>query len=445
MASSKYKDLVWKRKRLDMVISCLRKENACLKKALVELSRQHSKHLKLVQRFISLQTVRMENSQQLMDEHNKTASPPVLSKKGSNLMEGVNKDRVSAYARETEEIKNKLVSLSARCQYLENKVKGKKESDEQGSNYTQTELENHLRDVRVLLMTVNKLLFLPSCEPESTYILLLFSHYCLCAHLSVSKTMRLCTVYLSCGVFVHSTHPLAQVLFPSVSVMCFSFFFFFTLPEALEKNKHLLEYDQQREACVRAVMARMLWLERQLNEANQARSNQDNEDHSDEKKKMCQMQEFYERLLQKAKEELDVLREQLNLSKQKLTTAQKWCKEREMEVEELKQQLHGHCSEYEVKHLTEKTEDLEYRLHKEKRRTATFELQIKLLQKYLLNSHRGDQERIADLEAKLSSLKPTSTSRSVLNESFLNCPGCLAQYPASHYQDLIKHMEFCLD
>nr|XP_043902180.1 centrosomal protein of 55 kDa-like isoform X3 [Solea senegalensis] len=360
MASSKYKDLVWKRKRLDMVISCLRKENACLKKALVELSRQHSKHLKLVQRFISLQTVRMENSQQLMDEHNKTASPPVLSKKGSNLMEGVNKDRVSAYARETEEIKNKLVSLSARCQYLENKVKGKKESDEQGSNYTQTELENHLRD-------------------------------------------------------------------------------------ALEKNKHLLEYDQQREACVRAVMARMLWLERQLNEANQARSNQDNEDHSDEKKKMCQMQEFYERLLQKAKEELDVLREQLNLSKQKLTTAQKWCKEREMEVEELKQQLHGHCSEYEVKHLTEKTEDLEYRLHKEKRRTATFELQIKLLQKYLLNSHRGDQERIADLEAKLSSLKPTSTSRSVLNESFLNCPGCLAQYPASHYQDLIKHMEFCLD
>ncbi|KAG7511907.1 hypothetical protein JOB18_014115 [Solea senegalensis] len=340
MASSKYKDLVWKRKRLDMVISCLRKENACLKKALVELSRQHSKHLKLVQRFISLQTVRMENSQQLMDEHNKTASPPVLSKKGSNLMEGVNKDRVSAYARETEEIKNKLVSLSARCQYLENKVKGKK---------------------------------------------------------------------------------------------------------ALEKNKHLLEYDQQREACVRAVMARMLWLERQLNEANQARSNQDNEDHSDEKKKMCQMQEFYERLLQKAKEELDVLREQLNLSKQKLTTAQKWCKEREMEVEELKQQLHGHCSEYEVKHLTEKTEDLEYRLHKEKRRTATFELQIKLLQKYLLNSHRGDQERIADLEAKLSSLKPTSTSRSVLNESFLNCPGCLAQYPASHYQDLIKHMEFCLD
>lgn len=52
-------------------------------------------------------------------------------------------------------------------------------------------------------------------------------------------------------------------------------------PEALEKNKQWLEYDQQREAYVRATLARMLWLEKQLNEANQARSQQHNEGHSD--------------------------------------------------------------------------------------------------------------------------------------------------------------------
>ena len=52
-------------------------------------------------------------------------------------------------------------------------------------------------------------------------------------------------------------------------------------PEALEKNKQWLEYDQEREAYVRAIMARMLWLEKQLNEANQARSQQHNEQHSD--------------------------------------------------------------------------------------------------------------------------------------------------------------------
>ena len=52
-------------------------------------------------------------------------------------------------------------------------------------------------------------------------------------------------------------------------------------PEALEKNKQWLEYDQQREAYVRAALARMSWLETQLNEANQARSQQHNEGHSD--------------------------------------------------------------------------------------------------------------------------------------------------------------------
>lgn len=56
---------------------------------------------------------------------------------------------------------------------------------------------------------------------------------------------------------------------------------FIQSPEALEKNKQWLEYDQQREAYVRGILARMLWLEKQLNEANQARSQQHKEDHSD--------------------------------------------------------------------------------------------------------------------------------------------------------------------
>ncbi len=58
---------------------------------------------------------------------------------------------------------------------------------------------------------------------------------------------------------------------------------FIQSPEALEKNKEWLEYDQQREAYVKAILARMLWLEKQLNEANQTRSQQHNEDHSDGK------------------------------------------------------------------------------------------------------------------------------------------------------------------
>lgn len=55
---------------------------------------------------------------------------------------------------------------------------------------------------------------------------------------------------------------------------------FLQSPEALEKNQKWLEYDQQREAYVRAILVRMLRLETQLNEANQAQSQQHNKDHS---------------------------------------------------------------------------------------------------------------------------------------------------------------------
>ncbi|KAM7385557.1 hypothetical protein PAMP_001637 [Pampus punctatissimus] len=247
MASSKYKSHHKKKKTPEsrMSVSYLRKENANLKKTLLELSRQHSEHNKLLERFLSLETVRLEGSQQSTAKDEKISLPSEqLSKNEENLMDVVStrsKTQISTYSREIEEIKNKLVSVSTRCQYLENKVAEKKDStsNEQLSSSDVTEIQNHLRD-------------------------------------------------------------------------------------ALEKNKQWLEYDQQREAYVKAVLGRMLWLEKQLNEANQARSQQHNKDHSNEKDKLSQMQEHYEGLLQKAKDQREVLSEQLDMTQQDLIRTQNW-------------------------------------------------------------------------------------------------------------------------
>ncbi|XP_042289640.1 free fatty acid receptor 4-like isoform X2 [Thunnus maccoyii] len=95
-------------------------------------------------------------------------------------------------------------------------------------------------------------------------------------------------------------------------------------PKALETNKQWLEYDQQREAYARALLDRMLWLKKQLNEANQARSQQHNKDYSDEEHGISQMQEYCEGLLQKAKDQLEVLREQANMTHQDLKRTQNW-------------------------------------------------------------------------------------------------------------------------
>ncbi|XP_042358526.1 centrosomal protein of 55 kDa-like [Plectropomus leopardus] len=393
MASPKYKGFAKKKSISEphVIFSTLGNENDDLKKTLVEPSGQHSQHNKLLERVLSLKTVRLDSCEQLPPKDEKIA---LLSKKDENQM-----DADSA-------------------------------SDEWASASTAIELQNRLSD-------------------------------------------------------------------------------------ALEKNKQWLEYDQQREAYVRATLARMLWLETQLNEANQALSQKHNEDHSDEKERIRQMQEHYERLLQKAKEQLDVLREELDMSHQNLIINQNWCKERESEVKELRQRLQTvitnskciptghHCSDDEDPWLTAQSEDLQCKLDEEKRKSANFELQSSLFQKFLLNRHRADQEKIADLERQikissqdledekqnclylkkqmlrlLKTQKPkdrvtkqpkreqqdqsseeeahppslcsrgslmSSTHSSLLNESFLECPSCQAQFPASNYRDLMIHLEICLN
>ncbi|XP_068424893.1 centrosomal protein of 55 kDa-like isoform X2 [Clinocottus analis] len=393
-------------KELDVVIiSSLKKENAYLKKTLVELTRQQSEHNRVIEKLIFLETVRLESCQQLTTKDEKTSLPEPLSEK--------------------EEKQMAVESTSDKC-------------------------------------------------PSTT------------------TAMQQCDV--------------------------------------LEKNKQWLEYDQQREASGRATLARMLWLEKQLNEAHQALLQQHNEGHSNEKEKIGPMQEHYERLLKKAKDELEVLREKFNMTDQKLKITQKWCMEREMDVEEFQQRLQAetmsktgalgdhYCSEDEEQWLSAETKNLQCRLDDERRK------------RFSLNCHHADQEKIAKLErqiqissqdledekqncsylkkqmvrilkslqkprehvtkqskrdqqdrasCKVDSCKADSCEadsceadsceadsyeatsceavsletkdsltwsppRSLLNESFLECPSCQAEYPASHYRELMSHLEICL-
>ncbi|CAI5654206.1 unnamed protein product [Oreochromis niloticus] len=393
MAASKYKRSLKKKlnSELAMVVSSLRKENAYLKRTLAELTHQQSQHNKLVERFLSLEAIRLECTREFRTKHEKTASSSEqLCKKEKRPVDAVSS--ISRYSREIEEIEEKLEVISTRCQYVENKVTGKQDStaDEQvsTSNEAVAEVQIHLRD-------------------------------------------------------------------------------------ALEKNKQWLEYDQQREAYVRAILARMLWLEKQLNEANQARSQQHNEDHSDEKEKISQMQEHYERLLQKAKDELEVLRERVEVTHQNLMITQNWCKEREREVEELEQQLQAerlsrstqevqNCPEDEEQQQRDESEVLQGVLDDEKRRSENAELQIQIssqdlederqncsyLKKQMVKVLKALQKGKGDVAKRLKFSRPSLTSSphsNLMNESFLECPVCQAEYPVSHHRELMNHLEICLN
>ncbi|XP_006783906.1 centrosomal protein of 55 kDa-like isoform X3 [Neolamprologus brichardi] len=410
MAASKYKRSLKKKlnSELAMLVSSLRKENAYLKRTLAELTHQQSQHNKLVERFLSLEAMRLECTQEFRTKREKTASPSEqLCKKEKRPVDAVSS--ISRYSREIEEIEEKLEVISTRCQYVENKVTGKQDStaDEQvsTSNEAVAEVQIHLRD-------------------------------------------------------------------------------------ALEKNKQWLEYDQQREAYVRAILARMLWLEKQLNEANQARSQQHNEDHSDEKEKISQMQEHYERLLQKAKDELEVLRERVEVTHQNLMITQNWCKEREREVEELEQQLQAerlsrstqevqNCPEDEEQQQRDVREVLQGVLDDERRRSGNSELQIQIssqdlederqncsyLKKQMVKVLKALQKGKGHVAKQLKREEPDQSSgetnpplsqfsrpsltssphSNLMNESFLECPVCQAEYPVSHHRELMNHLEICLN
>ncbi|XP_014843049.1 PREDICTED: centrosomal protein of 55 kDa-like isoform X1 [Poecilia mexicana] len=284
---------------------------------------------------------------------------------------------------------------------------------------------------------------------------------------------------------------------------------------ALEKNKQWLEYDQQREAYVRAILDKMLWLEKHLNETNQAHSMQHNEEHSYAEAKR-QVKEIYESLVKEADLWLDMLKKQVEVTHQELIIAEKRFRAREEELEALTHHLKSeiiskgspkeecHNSEEEEQQLREETQELQARLKEEKRRSTNFELQASLYQRYMLNHHHADQEKISELERQIkissqdledakrdsSYLKkqmirilkklpraeglspdqakrdqqdpdsceeamppssspgdnPVSSSHtSVLNESVLECPTCQNEYPASEYRELLKHLEICLE
>nr|XP_020458958.1 centrosomal protein of 55 kDa-like isoform X2 [Monopterus albus] len=516
MASSRYKgfhrNMV--KSKLAMVVSSLRKENVYLKKTLVELSRQHSEYYKLVERFLSFGSIRLESSEQLMAKHETNPLPSEeLSKRDGNSVDVGDMRTMSSYAREIEEIKNMLVAVSTRCQYPQSKAARKKrflsfgsirlESSEQLMAKPETnplpseELSKRdgnsvdVGDMRTMSSYAREF-------EEIKNMLVTVSTRCQCLENKVARKKDSVSDEQAStpGVTELQNHP------------CDS-------PKALEKNKPRLEYDQQREACVRGILARMLWLEKQLNEAKQACSQQDNEDHLDEKKQMREMQVHYEGLLQNTKDTKDILKERLDLTQQNLIMIENRCKERELEVKELKQQLQiekmnrtsapedHHCSEDEHQRLRAETIDLKCRLDEVKRKSANFELQANLFQKFMMNLHHEDQEKIAKLErqVKIASqdlederqacsylskqmtkvLKtqqkttdvtaqpkrdqqdrdsyqvthpPSQPSRirltsspcsSLLNESFLECPSCQTKYPANHYRELINHLEICLE
>ncbi|XP_045076786.1 centrosomal protein of 55 kDa-like [Coregonus clupeaformis] len=444
----------------DMEISKLRKENAYLRKSLDELSRQKGEpsdsenNKLLLEKILSLETLREKNTQQLLAMDQEICSLWQQAHAAGGETVASLEAQIDHYVREakqrkrlfqslqaeTEDIKNKLVSMSAKCQELKRSRAGAGlhscPSDGQVSTTSTAMSHDHLRD-------------------------------------------------------------------------------------ALEKNQQWLAYDQQREAYVKAVLARVFGLEQQLNQAKQALAQQHKDAHSEDRS--VQIQKHYEKLLLTTKKELETQREQVNTAQRQLTELQCRYEEKQREVGDARQQFQSErlSIRQSVQKETRRSgdregrlwgdmEELQARLEEKEIRSAELLVQVNLLQKSLLSLHE-EQKRVTILEqqiqvsakdledekrdcqylqqqlhmvlkelrkakhhvAKLESekgqrelsclyeasahsrppapLKPSKESvtspSQVLNQldkRFLECPSCQAQYLTSHHRELLAHLEHCL-
>ncbi|KAM4702844.1 centrosomal protein of 55 kDa [Rhinophrynus dorsalis] len=272
------------------------------------------------------------------------------------------------------------------------------------------------------------------------------------------------------------------------------------LKDALEKNQQWLVYDQQREAYVQGLMARIFELEQQLGSANKTLQQQEKEtpktDAQSEGKLDEDKQKYYDKLLLAAKKDLEAeqkLTEQLSsqLSAMKVKYADKKKEEENLAASQQSLRDSVRQQEEEQRHLKDKMQRLRLeleltqgKLEEEKKKKSELSNQIQRCtsdfenEKFdrqnvqhqlnkVLKELRKTREQMTRLEPtkhihdtcyidpsrnfhtsfedKLTMREqhPSPKHTSLLDESFLECPNCKAMYPTSQHRELLAHIDFC--
>ncbi|XP_067908719.1 centrosomal protein of 55 kDa [Heterodontus francisci] len=414
----------------------VRKENALLKKSLEELSKGQTwerERNRLLEKILALETTKQKQIQELDQKDRQLQTmKDQLSKSGGNEMNALrsqladkNKDNkrkeqlFKSLSEETENLKNKLSAITLKCKELENNVPTLQPQSQSGSSHEIGTLQAQLKD-------------------------------------------------------------------------------------ALEKNQQWLVYDQQREVYVRGLLTRIFQLEQQNSQCCDSKAEnqllEDKQKYYDQlllsaKKDFEAEHEIAERLkselsdMKKHYEEKSMEISALNIKLQAEQGCRKW------KADENK------CSAEKIRKLQTELENLKTQYEEEKRRSAELLYQLQLLQKSSINqqeeqtrnrmmeqqmqnltldfeNEKHDRQKLQhQLEKVLKELHkareqitrlentqvqdiclpkpvlyrngddedrlPLSKSNNPLDESFLECPKCKAQYPTSQHRDLLNHVDYC--
>ncbi|XP_053270433.1 centrosomal protein of 55 kDa isoform X3 [Pleuronectes platessa] len=463
----------------------VRKENAHLRRKIDEVAKRHvrppdSDNSKLLERILNLETLRERNNQQLLvKEQDLETLRQQLSARGGEVVaslqaqleqrrkEAERRDTLfQSMSQETENLKNKLTSVTARCQSLETQ-------NGQAPPADLALVQDQLRDA----LEKNQQWLMYDQQREAYVQSLLTRTQDLEQQLAQAKQTK-------------------QEAGSDAST------------NAAEKDAQLKSQYEQLQKDLKSQRDQVTRGQQELNLQREQTL-----------KAQTELQAQKEQVTRLRDEMLVLQRRHEDKSSQLSSFLGKY-DDKSKELDEVKMQLqaerhsnrHAVCEERKVSsertdRMREELESVDDRLEEERKRSAELLLQVNMLQKSLL-SQNEEQRRITALEqqiqfsakdfedekidrqnmqhqlqkvlkelrkardqiAKLESAKqpnarfsepssynrfeferltiddPTSPSKvsNLLDESFLECPKCQASYPTSRHRELLTHMDFCL-
>ncbi|XP_029978262.1 centrosomal protein of 55 kDa isoform X3 [Sphaeramia orbicularis] len=468
-----------------------KKENTHLRRKIDELAKRHirppdSDKSKLLERILSLETLRERNNQQLLvKEQELETLRQQLSARGGEVvaslqaqLEQRKKDAEQRdmlfqnLSQETENLKNKLATVSERCQSLETQVVQNGQAPPADVALVQEQLRDALeKNQQWLVYDQQREAYVQSVVTRSLELE---------QQLAQAKQQQT-----------------KQEASPDGPVKDDQ------LKGHLEQMLTGVQKDleEQKDKVTRTQQELSIQKERTLKAQAEVQS---------QREQVTRLQE-----------DMSALQSRYEKKCGELSSLQRKCQEKSNELEEAKVQLHAerlnnrHTVSEERKVSSELTdrmrmelESMDIRLEEERKRSAELLLQVNMLQKSLL-SQNEEQRRIAALEqqiqlsakdfeneridrqgmqhqlhkvlkelrkardqiTKLESAKqpnarfsepssytnferlaiddppgPPSPSKvtNLLDESFLECPKCRAPYPTSRHRELLAHIDYCL-
>ncbi|CAL8281746.1 unnamed protein product [Merluccius merluccius] len=415
--------------KAELELDRVRKENAHLRRKMDDLAKRHIKppdpdKSKLLERIISLETLRERNNQQLLvREQEMETLRQQLSARGGEVVaslqaqleqrrrDGEQRDR--SFQNQTEEmenLKNRMAAVSARCQALEGQTGAVPSGD-------MTVVRDQLRD---------------ALEKNQQWL--------------VYDQQREAYVHSVCARNVELEQQLTRTNQVNPEV-----------PEMQTHSKQLLQVLQkdlepQREAASRARL-----------ELQQHKDQVVSEERMVSSERRGRMREELEnmdtRLEEERKRSADLL-QQVNLLQMSLLSQT----EEQRRIATLEQQIQLSAKDFENEKLDRQS--MQHQLHKVLKelrkardqitRLETF-LKVTLLCHLLFFSpkkptntpfsepslyHMPEFERLAVRDHP----GPESPSKvgNLLDESFLECPKCRSSYPTSQHRELLAHLDYCL-